>query len=238
MRVAVISDIHGNRLALEAVLADIERRGADLTVNLGDMVSGPLEPARTADLLFECDLPSVAGNHEHYLIANAGLSRVDSFARAALTPAQLDWLAALPNTLAINNELYLCHGTPKDADAPWLDSWMHERSFTLPSEAVVTAAAEGLDFPVLLCGHTHIPHTVRLRDGRLVVNPGSVGLQMNYGSPDARYAMVERHGGAWSVSFQAVPYDWGAAGQQAVDNGFAHWRDVLTGGWAAADGLF
>jgi putative phosphoesterase len=238
MRVAVISDIHGNCLALEAVLADIETQGADLTLNLGDMVSGPLAPARTADLLIECDFPSVAGNHEHYLIANAGLGRVDSFVRAALTPEQLDWIAGLPDTLAINGELFLCHGTPKDADTPWLDNWMEERSFTLPGQASVTAAAEGVDLPVLLCGHTHVPHTVRLGDGRLVVNPGSVGVQMNYGSPDARYAIVERRNGRWSVSFRAVPYDWAAAAGQACSNGFPHWREVLTGGWAAASGLF
>ena len=238
MRIAVISDIHGNCLALEAVLADIEAQGADLTLNLGDMVSGPLEPGRTAERLIECDFPSVSGNHEHYLIANAALGPVDSFVRAALTPPQLEWIAALPTTLAINNELFLCHGTPKDADTPWLDNWMLERSFTLPNEATVTAAAEGVDFPVLLCGHTHVPHAVRLRDGRLVVNPGSVGVQMNYGSPDARYAMVERRGGAWSASFRAVPYDCEAAARQASGNGFSHWREVLTGGWAAADGLF
>ena len=93
----------------------------------------------------------------------------------------------------------------------------------MPGEASVTAKADGLDFPVLLCGHTHVSRIVRLRDGRLVVNPGSVGLQFNYGAPDARYAVLERHGGQWSASIRAVPYDFEAAAQQVIANGFPHW---------------
>ncbi len=65
---------------------------------------------------------------------------------------------------------------------------------TTPDEQTVAAKAEGFDYPVILCGHTHIPRAVRLRDGRLIVNPGSVGLQVNHGSPDARYATIELRG--------------------------------------------
>ena len=64
VKVAVISDVHGNRLALEAVLDDIVRQGVDATFNLGDLVSGPLEPNWVADILMDLDIPTVRGNHE------------------------------------------------------------------------------------------------------------------------------------------------------------------------------
>ena len=237
MRVAVISDVHGNRLALEAVLADIDDLGADMTINLGDIVSGPLDPSGTAERLLEADLPTVRGNHDRtVLIEESG--PVDSFVRKQLGKAQLDWLEGLPSTLVLAGEIFMCHGTPDSDMVPWLDSWLVGRSFELPDEGTVTANAAGIDCPVLLCGHTHVPRLVRLADGRLVVNPGSVGLQMNYGAPDARYAIIERRGGKWSATFRAVPYDHDAAARQAVANGFPQWRDALMGGWAAAQGLF
>ena len=64
MNFAAIADIHGNLLALEAVLADIARRGISTIVNLGDLLSGPLWPAETADRLQSLNLPTVSGNHE------------------------------------------------------------------------------------------------------------------------------------------------------------------------------
>jgi putative phosphoesterase len=237
MRVAVLSDIHGNCLALEAVLADIADVGADLTVNLGDIVSGPLEPARTAEVLLEADLPTVRGNHDRTVLDD-GAGRVDRFARTRLGSSHLAWLASLPPTLTIAGEIFLCHGTPKSDTTPWLDNWIEEQQFRLPDEASVSAAAEGVDCPVLLCGHTHIARAVRLADGRMVVNPGSVGLHMNFGLPDARYAIIERRNGNWSVTFRAVPYNHDEAARQAVANGFPQWREVLTGGWAPAAGLF
>lgn len=120
----------------------------------------------------------------------------------------------------------------------WLDAWFEDRTLTLPGEAAVNAAAEGLDFPVLLCGHTHLPRAVRLRDGRLVVNPGSVGLQMNHGSPDARYALLDRHDGHWTVSLRAIPYDHAAAARQALQHGYPLWHAALSTGWPGAEGLF
>lgn len=238
MRIAVISDIHGNRLALEAVLEDIETHGVDMTLNLGDLVSGPLQPAETADLLLDCDFPTVRGNHERTVMAGGGVAAVDQFARENLRPRHLDWFARLPTTLAISGDLFMCHGTPKDDNARWLDANWHGRDTTLPDEGAVTAEAEGVDYPVLLCGHTHIARAVRLRDGRLIVNPGSVGLQMVQGSPDARYAILDRHGDRWSVMLCAIPYDHVGAAEQARRNGFASWVPALTTGWAGAEGLF
>ena len=69
MKHAVISDIHSNLLALEAVLSDIARQGVDQTVNLSDILSGPLQPSETADLLMAQNFPTIRGNHERQLLA-------------------------------------------------------------------------------------------------------------------------------------------------------------------------
>ncbi|MEP7240873.1 MAG: metallophosphoesterase family protein [Devosia sp.] len=240
MKIAVISDVHGNRLALEAVLEDIARQKVDATLNLGDLVSGPLEPNWTADLLMELDLPTVRGNHDRVLVDNPPdkLAPVDRFAQEQMEARHRIWINDMPATLSLLDDVFMCHGTPRSDDDPWLDNWWDGRTVTVPDEATVMARGEGFDFPVMLCGHTHMPKAVRLKDGRLIVNPGSVGLQMFLGSPDARYATIEVRDGAYFPSFHAVPYDHEAAARMAEANGFPRWRAALTTGWAGADGLF
>lgn len=242
MRFAVISDVHGNAMALDAVLADIATQGVDATLCLGDHVSGPLDPAGAVDRLMALDGPVIAGNHDRWVVQgrrdDRDLDPTDLFARGQLRADQLAWLAALPATAVFNGEIFLCHGTPASDNAPWLDGWYHDRRTTLPSEAAVTAIAAGIDYPLMLCGHTHAARSVRLRDGRRIVNPGAVGLQLVHGSPDARYAVIERRDGRWLTSLRVVEYDHHAAGQQAEANGFLPWKEALATGWADAHGLF
>lgn len=240
MRLAVISDIHGNSFALEAVLEDIARQNVDLTVNLGDTLSGPIDPRRTGDMLLELNAPTVRGNHDRVL-AETGvfeLGPVDRFALAQLDPRHVVWLEAMKPTLVVADDVFLCHGTPGDDNTAWLDNFWQNRETVLPTEAQVAAEAEGFEYPVLLCGHTHIARSVRLSDGRMIVNPGSVGLQTVHGSPDARYAILEKRGEDWSVTFRVLGYDHAAAARKAVENGFPHWAPALTGGWVGSEGLF
>src|SRR5437868_12167617 len=102
MRVALISDIHGNRWALGAVLEHIAAQRVDAIWNLGDILSGPLEPAATADLLAPLALPTIRGNHERQLLAcverPGGPS--DQFAFIHTEARHRDWLRGLPATLA------------------------------------------------------------------------------------------------------------------------------------------
>ena len=95
MKIAALSDIHGNLFALDAVLADIERRGADLIVNLGDILSGPLLPRETADRLMALQLPTVRGNHERQVLSMdpADMGASDRYAFDTITDAQRDWIA-------------------------------------------------------------------------------------------------------------------------------------------------
>ncbi len=240
MRFAVLSDVHGNRLALEAVLEDVDLHSVDAVLCLGDHVSGPLDPAGAADRLMQISGPIIAGNHDRWVLANDEneRDRIDRFARSRLTGAHLDWLTAMPATALFNGEVFMCHGTPASDTEVWLDNFWHDRKTTLPSEASIVGHAEGIQCPIILCGHTHIARSVRLRDGRLIINPGSVGLQLVHGSPDARYAIVERRNGKWSTSIRVVEYDHHGAARQAQDNGFDQWGPALSTGWANPEGLF
>ena len=114
MRFAAIADFHGNYLALEAVLADIRARDITDIVNLGDMLSGPLDARRTIEILMKLDAVHVLGNHDRYLLDHPPekMGSWDRPAHAALNAVQLDWLRAQPMTRVFRHQVFLCHATP------------------------------------------------------------------------------------------------------------------------------
>jgi putative phosphoesterase len=245
MRIAAISDIHGNLQALDAVLADIARRGVDVIVNLGDIVSGGLQPSATAARLMALDFPTIAGNHERQLLGElARMGKSDRYAREQLLPQQLEWIAALPATLRLTEDVLLVHGTPGSDLVYFLDTVTPQGSRAATPDEVLQRAGTA-DAALILCGHTHMPRQVELPDGRLIVNPGSVGLPaydddhvyphvMENGTPHARYAIVERDArGRWSAQFHAVEYDWEGAAQLALANGRPDWAVPLRTGRVA-----
>lgn len=242
MRIAVLSDIHGNLSALDAVLADVERRGADVTVDLGDVVSGPLLPAATVDRLMALGLPTIRGNCDRLLL-DLPLERLgasDRHAAMSLEARHLAWLRALPATLRIADDVLLCHGTPESDLTYWLES-VDDRGARQATEIEVRDRGGHARFSLALCGHTHMPRIMRLGDGRTIVNPGSVGLPafaedtpsphvIEAGSPHARYAIVERTRAEWRVELHAVPYDWEPMAHLAHENGRADWAIALRTG--------
>lgn len=246
MVVAVISDIHGNLSALEAVLADIARRGITETVNLGDCVAGPLDAAGTAKRLMALDLPTVSGNHDRLVVEGTRDEKGlwDLWAYDALSEAQLTWLSDLPKTLTMG-EMFACHGTPENDDENWLDRRGAQHRMIPRDLAGVEARAGGVRAPLMLCGHTHQPRIARLPDGTLIVNPGSVGCPAyldtrtdppfvhQTGLPDARFAIVEQRGGLWCADLVTVAYDPARMVELARDKGADNWIKAITIGWTA-----
>ncbi len=247
-RIAAISDIHGNSWALEAVLEDIRNRGIDRIVNLGDCLYGPLDPAGTADLLLDLDAPTVSGNEDRIIFDPPGgphESRTLEYVRNALSDAHLDWLRSLPPTLAASDEFLMFHGTPDRDDEYLLQKVDGSGVVALSPEALQSTLGPTNQF-VVLCGHDHTPGAVTLPDGRLVVNPGSVGLQaytddspyphvIATGSPEARYAVLERSDSGWSVEHIVVAYDHRPAADLALKNGRPDWAAWLATGRARLD---
>ena len=244
MKIAVISDIHGNIWALEAVLADAERLGVDLIVNAGDILSGPLEPAATAELLMARNLPTIRGNHDRQLLAceHRRGGAADQFAYEHSTPAQRDWLNALPPTLEVAAGVFMCHGTPA-SDLIYFLEQVDANGARLAHTAEVEQHASGITHSLIICGHSHKPRTYAISGNRLVVNPGSVGLQaydddhpffhvIENGSPHTRYAICEQTGTGWSVSHRCVDYDYKTAAATARRNGRKDWAKWLETGRA------
>lgn len=242
MKIAVISDIHGNVAALDAVLADAGRRQVDRIVNLGDICSGGLFPRETADRLMPLDLPTIRGNHERQIFDRVpdrmGLS--DRYAASRLRAEQLAWLAALPPTLRLSDEVLLVHGTPDD-DLTYFMETVTADGLRVATEAEVSERAGDTDAAVILCGHTHLQRVMRLDDGRLIVNPGSVGLQafdhdrpnphvVETGSPHARYAVLSKTAADWTVDLLAMDYDWEQAARDAEANGREDYARALRTG--------
>jgi predicted phosphodiesterase len=253
MRFAAISDIHGNLPALEAVLADIAAQGVDTVVNLGDIVSGPLWPDETAARLIPLALPTLAGNHERQVLTHPRekLGATDRHTRDVLSETSLAWLASLPPTLAWQPDVFLFHGTPSDDLVYLLETVTDDHDTSQGRDGLRAATTDEIMArlgderrALLLCGHTHVPRSVRLPDGRRVVNPGSVGLQsyvddhphphtVANGSPLARYALLSRGAAGWEAELRAVPYDFEAAARQAERNARPDWAHALrTGRWA------
>lgn len=246
MRFAAIADIHGNCAALEAVLADIAALGIRDIVNLGDVLSGPLEAARTADLMLLVDMHAkltVRGNHDRYLLETpvAELGTSDAHAHAQLRQRHFDWLRKLPTSLIFRDEVFLCHATPKSDNVYWLETVTAEGHVVLRPLAEIEAEADGIDQALILCGHSHIPRAVQLSDGRLIVNPGSVGCpaydddlpvfhKVETGHAMASYAVLEKTERGWVPQFRNVPYDNMAMSRLAAENGRPEWASALATG--------
>lgn len=194
MLVGVVSDIHANRVALEAVLADMP--DVDAVVCAGDVVGYNPWPADSVDSIRTRDAPTVMGNHDRAVANGTGFGgngMADAgarYAHDALDADRLEWLAGLPDSrYCFDGRIRLVHGHPDDPDR-----------YTYPS--LFSPRLLG-DEDVLVMGHTHVQAHERYGDG-IVLNPGSVG-QPRDGDPDAAYAVVDLD--AMTVAEHRVEYD-------------------------------
>lgn len=228
MRIALISDIHANALALHAVLADINNIGVDQIFNLGDILYGPLWPRDTFDLLQTINAVTIQGNQDRE-IYDATPSDLDQrpilrFTIQDLHADGVAWLKALPKTMLVG-DIFLCHGTPQ-SDMIYLLENVESGEPSVRDNSEIQTLLADCRAPIVVCGHTHTPRLVRLASGQIVINPGSVGLpayddelpvrhRMQSYSPDASYAILEKTSAGWVAALRRVPYDFGAAAKQA-----------------------
>ncbi|MFB6119223.1 metallophosphoesterase family protein [Halosegnis sp.] len=192
MLVGVLSDIHGNQPALEAVLADMP--DVDALVCAGDVVGYNPWPAACVDALRDREVPTVMGNHDRAVVSETGFGFNSMagagvrYAREQLSKPQLAWLERLPTQRTVN-DIQLVHGHPDDPDR-----------YTYP--AMFSESLLG-ETTALVMGHTHVQHHEQYDSG-VILNPGSVG-QPRDGNPDAAYALLDTD--TLDVEERRVSYD-------------------------------
>lgn len=221
--VAFISDVHGNALALEAVLSDVRRHAPDLVVNLGDQVWGQADPLGAYELQASLGAVEVRGNNDEKPLLGAG--RLPAFEQPfaawlseRVPRAALERLATLPvQAHLLGGRVLAAHGTPT---SPWENLlWrLGGGGLVTRADADVRRDLAGVaaEVEVVVVGHTHVERVLEL-DGRLLVNAGPVSAQKD-GDPRARWTLLTRRGWRWRVEQRRVEYDWHAAARAVMAN--------------------
>jgi predicted phosphodiesterase len=218
MRIALISDIHGNMIALEAVLAEINRNRPDHIVCLGDVATLGPHPRDVIDAVRTLGCPCIMGNHDEFLIDpqlvhsyNMMPIVVDSieWCQNQLSESELGFLATFTRTLRVplnsSETLLLFHGSPR--------SHMEVLLATTPADEVDVLLA-GHSADIMAGGHTHI-QMIRQHRGRILLNPGSVGLPFKehvtgqYATfmAHAEYATIDVVGNTIGIAAHRIPLD-------------------------------
>ncbi|HVO98146.1 MAG TPA: metallophosphoesterase family protein [Bryobacteraceae bacterium] len=203
MRIAVVSDIHGNLTAFEAVLEDLRETAPDLIFHGGDLAHAGSSPSEIVDRIRDLKWSGVLGNTDEMLFRpesltefglpeplSSAIAKMAAWTVESLGEERLNWLSELP-WRQIHAPMALVHASPKDLwRAPMPDA--SEEKFEVYAE---------LGQPVAVYAHIHRSH-VRVVSGRTIVNTGSVSLSHD-GDPRAAYLLLDD--GAPSV--RRVPYD-------------------------------
>ena len=222
---AVISDIHSNMHALQAVFDDIEKRGVEHVYCLGDVVAYAAYPNEVIEELIHRGIKTVQGNCDHRIGEELPTARHDfpddESARLAgifndwtievMSDTNKQWLAGLPKELrfmADDLSVLMVHGSPRR-----INEGLHKHM----TDAEMLAATGREDFDILLCGHTHVPYH-RVIQGRDYINPGSVG-KPKHGSGRPLYSIVEVAGTQVVVTNVEVPYNIEEAAKAIIDVG-------------------
>lgn len=220
MRLALISDLHGNELALDAVLADARNVGFDEIVCLGDVATLGPRPSQVIGRLRDLGCPCVMGNHDEFMLDPALVRTYTEFpqvlqsvdaTRESLSPGEREFIAGFHRMLTFDGVL-LYRGTPR--------SNMEDLLSVTPPDRV-DEMLDGHGAKVLAGGHTHL-QMLRQHRGRLIVNPGSLGQPfrefVSGGPPTilphAEYAIVDVRGSGVSVDLRRVSLDRNALASQ------------------------
>lgn len=240
MRVALFSDVHGNAVAFDAFLADLDDQSVDAVVCLGDHAQGGPQPAECLERLRDLRCPAVMGNSDHFLLTlDPGEEEVTEaqienarWAQSQLSDDLRDYHESFPPTVEVDLDggrtLLAFHGTPRSRDEI-VGPWMEEAQFRAPFEEETATVLAG--------GHTHQQWSRRLGDA-YYVNPGSIGLPVDHlqtGPPKAErlaeYAILTVDGPAVGVEFRRIPFDVDellrateASGMPYPDNAAGPWR--------------
>lgn len=232
MKIGIMSDIHANISALDAVLNAVKAKNVDALIIAGDLIGYYFEPKAVLDLIRSCEKPFylVRGNHEEMLLKAkmcgdqfkeiaARYGPGIKYALEQLSDSEVEWIANLPHPLKINDlncSILLCHGSPFSTD-----------EYVYPDSDIESLVLSLDDQPdVLIMGHTHYPF-VKSVGSCLVINPGSVGQPRNR-IPGAHWALLDTQ--TMIADLFVEPYDISNLERDCIKMAPQHpyLRDVLT----------
>jgi len=241
MKIAVLSDIHGNSWALESVLEDIRQKGVTRIYDLGDSLYGPLDPQGTFELIIRNGIKSLSGNEDRLIVENldAGvMNQTLNFILSELSINAIDWLKGLPQSRQTDNEIYLCHGAP-GIDTEYLIEKLNTEFVGIKDLKKLDELLNGINERIVFCGHSHCQRFVET-GRKIIINPGSVGCpafdddlpvphKMENFSPMARYCIFET-GKNIKIDQMAVSYDFEKAAKRAEENNRYDWAKWIRTG--------
>jgi len=223
-RLAIISDIHGNLPALEAVISDMKKQEIDQVIVAGDVINfGPFSN-QTARMVIENNWPVIRGNNEYFLLdsktlrAPAEWSDPVLFAPTIWTVQHFDpdlkkIISTWPDTINLRYgeapPIQVFHGTPQN---PWESIY-----WTAPDEEIEILLST-VEAEYVICGHTHLPMDRQLGKWH-IFNPGSVGVPLD-GIFSASYMILESDGEGWKPAFRRIPFDYDAVYKEFERSGF------------------
>ena len=226
MRIAALSDIHGNLLALDACLADLESQGgADAVIVAGDLALGGPKPKKVLQRLEEIGAACVRGNTDRYLSedSNDKISATEAtqiaWTRREIGERWASWLKELPFALRIgedDNQLLIVHANPKtDDEHLWPDA----------DDEVLRRLIGREKATAIAFGHLHLPYA-RIWRGKLLANVASAGLPKD-GDPRAGYAILTERTGGWQVKHRRVAFDVKRVATQLADCGIPESAELI-----------
>lgn len=223
-RLAVLSDIHGNLPALEAVISDLRGFEVDHVIVPGDVISfGPC-PRQAAEIVIEKRWSVIRGNNEFFLVDYKTSRAPDEwndpiqFAPTAWLDKQIDqrlktMIGSWPDRLTLRFRdappMEVCHGTP---DSPWDSIY-----WTMTDEEISKKITD-LEANYVVCGHTHLPMDRQVGRWR-IFNPGSVGVPLD-GVFSASYMILDGNEQGWTATFRRVPFDYSAVFEMFETSGY------------------
>ena len=241
MRTAILSDTHGNAVALRAVLAELEAEGIERSVCLGDVAQGGPEPGPCLDLLADLGCPIVMGNADAFVLDPAHAREepvterqlaVRDWTLAQLSEGQRTFMASFPPTIEVGlgegRTLLACHATPRSNE---------ELVFPTTPEAEYRERLGEIHHDLVAGGHIHLPYLRRI-GAAVFLNPGSVGLGYDHEQveadlrfdPWASYAVVTtRAPHALGIEIRRTPFDARAVVRSIEDSGMPHAEELIRG---------
>jgi len=239
-KIAVLSDIHGNSWALQAVLDDIKKRNIQSIFNLGDSLYGPLDPLGAFTLIRDSDMYCVLGNEDRVILENVKSNNETlRYVLNNINDEILKWLNSLKKTMVID-DFFLCHGTPKRDDI-YLIEKISQNKVSVKTNKELLYELIDINQKVILCGHSHKSNIITLNSHQYLINPGSVGLpaytddypinhKIENKKPHCSYIIIKKEKNCYSFEHVFLPYDWKSASICAIKNNHMNWGKWLETG--------